>query len=133
HGPQAFDPHLAAPSERAVVRTAGRPPPPRSHRAGAPAPGAPGWPHYSLRQEIAWPRIRPAHRPPRARAKRPPDSQWYASRLAAPTTPARISPPEWDSCLLSPSYVLHLRCVLSLLGSARLWGRTTGDRHHSFV
>src|SRR5262245_39234320 len=103
------------------------------HRADAPAPGAPGWPRYTLRQEIASPRTRPAHRWSPDPARLPPDSQWYGSPLAAPTTRARRSPPVLCSCLLSPSYGLPLRCALSLVGRASPWGRATGDGDHPFI
>ena len=123
---------MCGPSDPARAQRAGRHSPSCSHRAGAPAPGAPAWPHSSLRQDIASPRTRSDHRPPRARARRPPDAPWSAFLLAAPTTHGRLVLPVRDACVLSPSSMLRLRCALSLLGSASLWGRTTGDRHHPF-
>src|SRR5712671_4679870 len=64
---------------------------------------------------------------------RPPDSQWCASPLAAPSTRGRIWPSALPSCLLSPSYLLRLRCVFSLLERASPWSGTACDGHHPFI
>ena len=124
---------MGAPGARARGQQADPhcPPPPR--RAGAPALGAPGWPHSPLHRATASPRTRSDPRRPGARARPPPGWRESGPRLVARTRPVRRLLRVLAAGVLSPSSRWPRLCVHRLPCPTRPWGRAAGEGPHPCI